>query len=302
MTVVRAVHAPLLLPELLPLLDPELLPELLPLLEPELLPELLPLLDPELLPELPPLLEPELLPLLDPELLDAEPSGAPTCSSSRVMVRPPHPAVTLHPTAPASAAVMPSALAARFVTAFLMMAELKHRLSRGATGSACRPPAATAMSCYLGGRVARVLLIEDSSRVAETVGAGMRAMVIPWWSRRAACAPTRRLARDAFDVAVVDIGLPDGSGLDWCRAARLADNSTAHSRALGPQRLADRVTASMLAQTTTWEAVRIEELLARVRALCRRGPRWAESVRVYGRVRVDGDRPPRSRWMARGCP
>jgi DNA-binding response OmpR family regulator len=34
----------------------------------------------------------------------------------------------------------------------------------------------------------------------------------------------------------------------------------------------------------------LEELLARVRALCRRGPRWADSVRRFGRVVVDGDR------------
>ena len=33
----------------------------------------------------------------------------------------------------------------------------------------------------------------------------------------------------------------------------------------------------------------LEELLARVRALCRRGPRWTDSVRRFGRVVVDGD-------------
>jgi len=116
-TLVRAVQAPLLPPELLPLLEPELLPELPPLLDPELPPELLPLLDPE----------------LPPELLDAEPSGAPIWSVSSATVRPPHPVATLDPIAPASAAAMPSARVARFVAACLMVAELKHRRRRGAT-------------------------------------------------------------------------------------------------------------------------------------------------------------------------
>lgn len=70
--------------------------------------------------------------------------------------------------------------------------------------------------------VARVLLIEDSERVALTVSAGMRAhghTVVVAGGVRAA---DEAIASGAFDVAVVDIGLPDGSGLDWCRTARVA--------------------------------------------------------------------------------
>ena len=69
--------------------------------------------------------------------------------------------------------------------------------------------------------MARVLLIEDSARVAETVCAGMRShghTVIVAGGVRAA---DEALAAEPFDIAVVDVGLARRlDGLDWCRAAR----------------------------------------------------------------------------------
>ena len=139
--------------------------------------------------------------------------------------------------------------------------------------------------------MARVLLIEDSARVAETVGAGMRAhghSVVLAGGVRAA---DEALTHGAFDVAVVDIGLPDGSGLDWCRATRRADNPLPILVLTARNGVADRVDGlDAGADDYLGKPFSLDELLARVRALCRRGPRWADSVRVYGRVRVDGDR------------
>jgi hypothetical protein len=68
--------APLLLPELLPLVLPELLPDVLPLVLPELLPDVLPLVLPDVPPEVLPDVLPEVLPelpLLLPEPLLAVP-------------------------------------------------------------------------------------------------------------------------------------------------------------------------------------------------------------------------------------
>jgi DNA-binding response OmpR family regulator len=139
--------------------------------------------------------------------------------------------------------------------------------------------------------VARVLLIEDSARVAETVGAGMRAhghTVVVAGGVRAADAA---LAEDPFDIAVVDIGLPDGSGLDWCRAARSGEHQMPILLLTARNDVTDRVGGlDAGADDYLGKPFSLEELLARIRALCRRGPRWSDSVRRFGRVTIDGDR------------
>lgn len=138
--------------------------------------------------------------------------------------------------------------------------------------------------------MARVLLIEDSERVAQTVTAGMRAhghTVVVAGGVRAA---DEAIAGGAFDVAVVDIGLPDGSGLDWCRTARVAAHHMPILVLSARNDVADRVGGlDAGADDYLGKPFSLDELLARIRALGRRGPRWADSVRRFGAVTVDGD-------------
>jgi two-component system OmpR family response regulator len=139
--------------------------------------------------------------------------------------------------------------------------------------------------------VARVLLIEDSARVAETVGAGLRAhghTVVVAGGVRAA---DEALAAGPFDIAVVDVGLPDGSGLDWCRATRRGDRQLPILVLTARNDVSDRVGGlDAGADDYLGKPFALEELLARVRALCRRGPRWTDSIRRFGRLTVDTDR------------
>ena len=81
---------------------------------------------------------------------------------------------------------------------------------------------ATLRSCSLlaGGRaVVRLLLVEDNEHVAERLRAliGADARVHLQAVAGSVAEALRAIERVAFDVALVDIGLPDGSGLDVIR-------------------------------------------------------------------------------------
>jgi DNA-binding response OmpR family regulator len=137
----------------------------------------------------------------------------------------------------------------------------------------------------------RILLVEDSERVAEAVGRGLRAN-----GHSVVVAATVRAADDAFaaqhfDVAIIDIGLPDGSGLDWCRAARRGGNELPMLLLTANTGVSDRVAGlDAGADDYLGKPFALDELVARVRALSRRGPRWSESVRRFDGVVIDCDR------------
>jgi DNA-binding response OmpR family regulator len=146
----------------------------------------------------------------------------------------------------------------------------------------------------------RVLLVEDDQRVAEVVAHTLKPFghaVIAYASRREAIAA---LASSSFDLAILDLGLPDGTGLDLCRAFRaeglnfpiliLTARSGVAERVAGLDAGADDYLGKPFAPA---------ELSARVRALGRRGPRWTESVRDFGDLRLDRDRQIVSRNEAR---
>lgn len=135
-----------------------------------------------------------------------------------------------------------------------------------------------------------MLLVEDSDRVAQTVAVAMRSnghSVVVAGTVRAA---DEALAAAAFDIVVLDIGLPDGSGLDWCRTVRRGDHTLPILVLTARNDVADRVGGlDAGADDYLGKPFSVDELLARLRALCRRGPRWTESVRRFGRLTIDAD-------------
>jgi DNA-binding response OmpR family regulator len=137
----------------------------------------------------------------------------------------------------------------------------------------------------------RVLLVEDTERVAQTVGDGLRAhghCVVVAGGVRAA---DEAFAAQHFDVAVVDVGLPDGSGLEWCKGTRRSGSHTPILLLTARDSVEDRVRGlDAGADDYLGKPFSLDELLARLRALSRRGPRWSESVRHFGAVVVDTDR------------
>ena len=133
----------------------------------------------------------------------------------------------------------------------------------------------------------RILLIEDDSRLAEMVrdyldGAGFRA------TRAATGAAGLALhARETFDAIVLDLMLPDMDGLDVCRQVRaraatpilmLTARGDAMDRVVGLELGADDYLAKPFEP---------RELLARLRAILRRGKTTRDDVLRFGRLDID---------------
>ena len=126
-------------------------------------------------------------------------------------------------------------------------------------------------SCYT--RLVRVLVVDDHEQVRSLVG---RALTEDGHVVRAAAtlAEARALlAEHGAEVIVLDIGLPDGSGLDLCTELRLASEGTPILLLTARVSLDDRVAGlDRGADDFLGKPFAIAELRARVRALGRRGP------------------------------
>jgi two-component system OmpR family response regulator len=137
----------------------------------------------------------------------------------------------------------------------------------------------------------RVLLLEDDARVAQTVGDVLRKErhFVDHVSR---LREARAALDDAlYELAILDVGLPDGTGTELCRQARLAGHSLPILLLTARNEVQDRVEGlDAGADDFLGKPFAVEELLARVRALGRRGPQLNESVRIYGSLVIDRER------------
>jgi DNA-binding response OmpR family regulator len=135
------------------------------------------------------------------------------------------------------------------------------------------------------------LLVEDSARVVDVVAAALRACGHGVKVSGDCATALAELEGAAFDLAIVDVGLPDGSGLDVCRSARRAGYDLPILLLTAHNDVDDRVAGlDAGADDYMGKPFSSSELNARVRALGRRGPRWTESVRRFARLTIDRDR------------
>ncbi len=133
-----------------------------------------------------------------------------------------------------------------------------------------------------------VLVVEDDAEVVEVLSRSLAKD-----GHRVASAATLEdadllLSTEDFEAVVLDIGLPDGSGLDWCKHARgrgvstpilvLTARSAVSMRVAGLDSGADDYLAKPFA---------VAELRARVRALGRRAPIHTMRPYASGDVSLD---------------
>jgi two-component system OmpR family response regulator len=143
----------------------------------------------------------------------------------------------------------------------------------------------------------RVLLVEDSERVAQVVASALRAAGHSVTIAGDCTSGRSELERAQTDLAIIDVGLPDGSGLDLCRGARKGGHDLPILLLTAKNAIDDRVAGlDAGADDYLGKPFATAELVARVRALGRRGPRWTVSVRTFGDIVIDRDR----RTLTRG--
>ncbi len=127
----------------------------------------------------------------------------------------------------------------------------------------------------------RLLLVEDDA----LLGAGLRAALSRWgfavtWVRQGGAA-LDQLAAEEFTAMVLDIGLPDMSGLDVLRRLRATGNAlpvlvlTARDTTYDKVVSLDHGADDYLVKTTD-----MEELVARLRALIRRAGRGGGALSI----------------------
>jgi DNA-binding response OmpR family regulator len=130
----------------------------------------------------------------------------------------------------------------------------------------------------------RILVLEDDADLAEIVALGLRNESYAVDVAHSRDAAEELLWTTAYDMACIDLGLPDGDGLDLVR--RLAKERNLHR----PRRVLvltarDAVAARVAgldagADDYLVKPFEFAELVARLRALSRRGDAYGSTLRV----------------------
>jgi two-component system response regulator QseB len=117
----------------------------------------------------------------------------------------------------------------------------------------------------------RVLLVEDDEIVGDAITASLsqEAITVDWV--RLSSHATHALKTEVFDFLVLDLGLPDGDGLNVLRSARADGNAIPALILTARDTVADRVQGlDSGADDYMIKPFDLEELQARMRSLTRR--------------------------------
>jgi len=134
----------------------------------------------------------------------------------------------------------------------------------------------------------RLLLVEDSTRLGALLRDGLNrdGFTVDWRGNLVDAAEAG--ASVAYDLILLDLGLPDGDGLDWVRTMRRAVDLTPILVLTARGGLEDRVTGlDAGADDYLVKPFEISELAARCRAILRRPGQRISPVLALGDLSFD---------------
>ena len=156
-----------------------------------------------------------------------------------------------------------------------------------ATPIAHPPQSASAMNAHTADEL-RILLVEDDGMIGESLEEGLRAegYAVAWV--RDGQAANLALAREHFDLIVLDLGLPKRSGLAVLREYRAADGMAPVLILSARDRIPDRVQGlDEGADDYLAKPFDFDELCARIRALTRRRGGRSDGMLAHMGVMLD---------------
>ena len=134
----------------------------------------------------------------------------------------------------------------------------------------------------------RLLLVEDDSELATVLEAGLGEHGIQVTRASSVSDGRSRALLSGFDVIILDVMLPGGSGFDLCRELRRREIAVPILMLTARDMVDDRVTGlNVGADDYLTKQFAFRELLARIHALARRGPRLVSETVTIADLSVD---------------
>lgn len=136
----------------------------------------------------------------------------------------------------------------------------------------------------------RLLLVEDERRLAERLARGLREEGFSVDCAASCAAAQDAAAATEYDLVLLDLGLPDGSGIELLRGWR-GEGFSAPVLILTARDLVEEKVEGLNAGADDYltKPFAFEEVLARVRALLRRRAAPPRSVLAFGDLTLDRD-------------